>query len=442
MPIPDQDGASAAMIPGFAYHIVTEAVAGAVPIGRNSPQKTPFGLYAEQLSGTAFTAPRAENRRSWLYRLRPTAQHEAYRPYAGAHRFASAPFMDMPPSPNRLRWDPLPMPSEPVDFLDGIVTYCGNGDIAAAVGFAVHLYACNRPMDGRAFFNADGEMLIVPQQGALRITTELGRFDVAPQQVALIPRGVRFQVSLLDESARGYICENYGALFRLPELGPIGANGLANARDFETPVAWFEDVDASFELIQKFQGSLWSTTLPHSPFDVVGWHGNLAPCRYDLRRFNTINTVSYDHPDPSIFTVLTSPSDTSGVANCDFVIFPPRWMVAEDTFRPPWFHRNVMSEFMGLVAGVYDAKAGGFAPGGASLHNQMASHGPDRSSYETAISASLAPHKIDATMAFMFEGRLPFRPTHFAAEADFAQRDYDACWSGFAKARLPVQGDD
>ncbi|MEC9016385.1 MAG: homogentisate 1,2-dioxygenase [Pseudomonadota bacterium] len=429
-------------MPGFANHFVTEAVAGAVPVGRNSPQSTPFGLYAEQLSGTAFTAPRADNRRSWLYRLRPTAQHEAYRPYAGAHRFASAPFMDMPPSPNRLRWDPLPMPSDPVDFLDGIVTYCGNGDIAAAVGFAVHLYACNRPMDGRAFFNADGEMLIVPQQGALRITTELGRFDVAPQQVALIPRGVRFQVSLLDESARGYICENYGALFRLPELGPIGANGLANARDFETPVAWFEDVDAPFELIQKFQGGLWSTTLPHSPFDVVGWHGNLAPCRYDLRRFNTINTVSYDHPDPSIFTVLTSPSDTSGVANCDFVIFPPRWMVAEDTFRPPWFHRNVMSEFMGLVTGAYDAKAGGFAPGGASLHNQMASHGPDRTSYENAVAASLAPHKIDATMAFMFEGRFPFRPTRFAAEADFAQRDYDACWSGFAKARLPVQGDD
>lgn len=442
MPIPDRDGAAAAMIPGFANHVVTEAVPGAVPIGRNSPQRTPFDLYAEQLSGTAFTAPRADNRRSWLYRLRPTAQHGAYRPYAGAHHFASAPFTDLPPSPNRLRWNPLPMPAEPIDFLDGIVTYCGNGDIAASVGFAVHLYACNAPMDGRAFFNADGEMMLVPQQGALRITTELGQFDVVPQQVALIPRGVRFQVSPLDASARGYICENYGALFRLPELGPIGANGLANARDFETPIAWFEDVDASFELIQKFQGSLWTTALQHSPFDVVGWHGNLAPCRYDLRRFNTINTVSYDHPDPSIFTVLTSPSDTPGIANCDFVIFPPRWMVAEDTFRPPWFHRNVMSEFMGLVAGVYDAKAGGFAPGGASLHNQMASHGPDRTSYEAAISASLAPHKIDATMAFMFEGRLPFRPTRFAAEAHFAQRDYDACWSGFAKARLPAQGDN
>ncbi|MCC4251348.1 homogentisate 1,2-dioxygenase [Sphingobium naphthae] len=428
-------------MPGFANHFVTEAVADAVPIGRNSPQSTPFGLYSEQLSGTAFTAPRADNRRSWLYRLRPTAQHRAYAPYAGASRLATAPFTDLPPSPNRLRWDPLPMPQDPTDFLDGLVTYGGNGDVAASVGFAVHLYACNRPMQRRAFFNADGEMLIVPQQGTLRLTTEMGRIDLAPQQVALVPRGVRFRVAPQEGEARGYVCENYGAPFRLPELGPIGANGLANVRDFETPVAWFEDVDQPVELIQKFQGGLWSTSLPHSPFDVVGWHGNLAPCRYDLRRFNTINTVSYDHPDPSIFTVLTSPSDMPGVANCDFVIFPPRWMVAEDTFRPPWFHRNVMSEFMGLITGVYDAKAGGFAPGGASLHNQMASHGPDRASYDAAIAAPLAPHKIDATMAFMFEGRFPLRPTRTAAEADFAQRDYDECWSGFRKARLP-DGED
>ena len=430
-----------AMMPGFANHFVTEAVADAVPIGRNSPQSTPFGLYSEQLSGTAFTAPRADNRRSWLYRLRPTAQHRAYAPYAGASRLATAPFTDLPPSPNRLRWDPLPMPQDPTDFLDGLVTYGGNGDVAASVGFAVHLYACNRPMQRRAFFNADGEMLIVPQQGTLRLTTEMGRIDLAPQQVALVPRGVRFRVAPQEGEARGYVCENYGAPFRLPELGPIGANGLANVRDFETPVAWFEDVDQPVELIQKFQGGLWSTSLPHSPFDVVGWHGNLAPCRYDLRRFNTINTVSYDHPDPSIFTVLTSPSDMPGVANCDFVIFPPRWMVAEHTFRPPWFHRNVMSEFMGLITGVYDAKAGGFAPGGASLHNQMASHGPDRASYDAAIAAPLAPHKIDATMAFMFEGRFPLRPTRTAAEADFAQRDYDECWSGFRKARLP-DGED
>ena len=286
-------------------------------------------------------------------------------------------------------------------------------------------------MQDRAFFNADGEMLILPQEGAIRLITELGRFEVTPLQIALIPRGLRFRVELLDPVARGYVCENYGAAFRLPDLGPIGSNGLANPRDFETPVAWFEDVDAPVDLIQKFQGQFWSTRLPHSPFDVVAWHGNLAPCRYDLRRFNTINTVSYDHPDPSIFTVLTSPSDTPGTANCDFVIFPPRWMVAEDTFRPPWFHRNIMSEFMGLITGAYDAKAGGFAPGGASLHNQMASHGPDRASYEAGITAPLAPHKIDATMAFMFETRFPFSPTPFAAQAPFAQPDYDHCWDGF-----------
>ena len=433
--------ASDNMMTGFANHFATQAVPGALPVGCNSPQKVPFGLYAEQLSGTAFTAPRAENRRSWLYRLRPTAQHGTYRPWQGAGQFRSAPFTDLPPSPNRLRWDPLPIPTDPTDFLDGLVTYCGNGDVAAGTGQGVHLYTCNRSMQDRAFFNADGEMLIVPQEGAIRLVTELGRFDVTPLQIALIPRGLRFRVELLGPVARGYVCENYGAAFRLPDLGPIGSNGLANPRDFETPVAWFEDVDAPVDLIQKFQGQLWSTRLPHSPFDVVAWHGNLAPCRYDLRRFNTINTVSFDHPDPSIFTVLTSPSDTPGTANCDFVIFPPRWMVAEDTFRPPWFHRNIMSEFMGLITGAYDAKAGGFAPGGASLHNQMASHGPDRASYEAGISAPLAPHKIEATMAFMFESRFPFRPTNFAAQAPFAQPDYDQCWDGFRKAQLPTDKD-
>lgn len=427
----------ARMMPGFGNHFATEAVEGALPVGCNSPQTVPFGLYAEQLSGSAFTAPRAENRRSWLYRLRPTAQHPPYKPYAQPSDLRSGPFDEHPASPNRHRWDPLPMPSDPTDFVDGLVTYCGNGAVEAGVGIGVHLYACNRSMTGRAFFNADGELLIVPQEGGIELVTEMGRFDVHPQQIAVVPRGVRFCVNLLDGAARGYVCENYGALFRLPELGPIGSNGLANPRDFETPQAWFEDSDAPGELVQKFQGRLWKTDLPHSPFDVVAWHGNLVPYRYDLRCFNTINTVSYDHPDPSIFTVLTSPSDTPGTANCDFVIFPPRWMVAEDTFRPPWFHRNVMSEFMGLITGVYDAKAGGFAPGGASLHNQMASHGPDRTSYEAAISSDLVPHKIERTMAFMFESRFMFRPTRFAAEAPFAQSDYDTCWDGFRKAQVP-----
>jgi homogentisate 1,2-dioxygenase len=424
-------------LPGFGNHVSTEAVAGALPIGRNSPQRPPHGLYAEQLSGTAFTAPRSENRRSWLYRLRPTAQHPAFTPYDGARLLRTAPFDDAPPSPNRLRWDPLPLPTEPTDWLDGLVSYGGTGNVAEQSGVGIHCYAANADMD-RAFFDADGELLIVPQAGALQIETELGRLDVAPLQIALIPRGVRFRVRLTDGEARGFVLENYGALLRLPDLGPIGANGLANPRDFETPVAWFEDVDQPTQVVQKFQGGLWQTTLDHSPFDVVAWHGNLAPCRYDLTRFNTINTVSFDHPDPSIFTVLTSPSDTPGTANCDFVIFPPRWMVAEDTFRPPWFHRNVMSEFMGLIAGAYDAKeGGGFVPGGASLHNQMNGHGPDQAAYEKASTAELKPVKIDGTMAFMFETRHVVRTTEWATNSPTMQLDYDDVWTGFPKARLP-----
>ena len=417
--------------PGFGNHVSTEAVPGALPIGQNSPQRAPYGLYAEQLSGSAFTAPRAENRRSWLYRMRPAANHPPFVPYAKPTLIRSRPFDEAPATPNRLRWDPLPLPGAPTDFVDGLVSFAGNA------GVGVHLYAANRSMEGRAFFDADGELLIVPQDGRLRIVTELGLIEIEPLQIALIPRGVRFSVELPDGHARGYVCENAGHAFRLPDLGPIGSNGLANVRDFETPAAWYEDIDAPTELIQKFHGALWTTRLDHSPFDVVAWHGNLAPCRYDLRRFNTINTVSYDHPDPSIFTVLTSPSDTPGTANCDFVIFPPRWMVAEGTFRPPWFHRNVMSEYMGLITGSYDAKAGGFAPGGGSLHNQMSGHGPDQASYDAAIQANLKPHKIDKTMAFMFESRNVLRPTRFALESPLMQLDYDDCWSGFTKAELP-----
>jgi|TARA_R100000501_G_scaffold17911_1_gene34615 homogentisate 1,2-dioxygenase len=423
------------MLTGFGNHHASEAIEGALPVGRNSPQEVPFGLYAEQLSGTAFTAPRHENLRSWLYRMRPSASHGAYTPYLGAERLASGPFTEARVSPNRLRWDPIETVGG--DFVDSLTSYAGSGTPDAQHGLAVHHYGTDRDMKDRAFVNADGEMLIVPRAGRLSIRTEFGVLDVEPLQIAVIPRGARFSVSLPDGKAQGYICENYGAPFRLPELGPIGSNGLANARDFESPEAEFEDRDVPYEIVQKYLGGLWTVTLDHSPFDVVAWHGNLAPYRYDLRRFNTMGTVSYDHPDPSIFTVLTSPSDTEGTANCDFVIFPPRWMVAEDTFRPPWFHRNIMSEFMGLIHGDYDAKSGGFAPGGASLHNMMSGHGPDAESYRKAVAKDLVPEKIDDTMAFMFESRYPFRPTAWAMETPLLQPDYDACWDGFSKARLP-----
>jgi homogentisate 1,2-dioxygenase len=422
---------------GFGSHFATEAVAGALPQGRNSPQRPAFGLYAEQLSGTAFTAPRHENRRSWLYRMRPSAEHPPYRPYEGAQHFTATSLHD-PLPPNRLRWNPLEMPNQPVDLIDGMATMMANGGPEALSGCAVHIYRATKDMAHRCFFNADGEMLFIPEQGRLTLYTEMGRIDVTPGEVALVPRGVRFRAALPDGRARGYVAENHGALFRLPELGPIGSNGLANLRDFLTPVAQYEDAEGEVELVQKYLGRLWTTTLDHSPLDVVAWHGNLAPWKYELARFNTIGTVSFDHPDPSILTVLTSPTDTAGRANADFVIFPPRWMVAEDTFRPPWFHRNVMSECMGVIHGAYDAKAEGFAPGGLSLHNLMSGHGPDVASWKAASEAPLKPHKIEGTMAFMVESCWPFRPTAFALEADALQRDYDSAWGGFPKAVLPT----
>ena len=422
---------------GFGNHFATEAIPGALPVGRNSPQKPAFGLYTEQLSGTAFTAPRHENRRTWLYRLRPSAAHPAFMRYEGAERFAPG-LSKSPLAPNRLRWRPLEEATD-ADWLDSLTTMVVAGDgPRTQAGVAMHLYHATRDMTDRAFASADGELLILPEQGALLLLTEMGRIDLAPGQVAVIPRGVRFRVELPDGPARGYVAENHGQPFRLPDLGPIGSNGLANPRDFETPVAWFEDREGDFALIQKFEGALWQTQLGRSPLDVVAWHGNYAPYRYDLKHFNAIGTVSFDHPDPSIFTVLTSPSNVPGRANADFVIFPPRWMVGEHTFRPPYFHRNIMNEYMGLIFGVYDAKAEGFLPGGASLHNCMSGHGPDAATFEQASGAELQPRYLADTLAFMFETRSVLRPTKFAMDAPQRQRDYQTCWQGLRKNFSPA----
>jgi len=419
---------------GFGGHFESEAVDGALPKGRNSPQRPAFGLYAEQLSGSAFTAPRQENRRSWLYRMRPTADHRPFNAYEGAPLFGAPP-AGAALAPNRLRWDaPADLPADK-DFVDGLVTMLNARVAEDLEGCSVHLYRAQRSMERRVFVDADGELLIIPQQGAIELWTELGRLEVGPGDIAIVPRGMKFRVRLLDGESKGYVGENYGHPFRLPELGPIGANGLANPRDFEAPVAAYEDSDETTEVVQKYLGELWTTTLDHSPLDVVAWHGNYVPFRYDLERFNVMGTVSFDHPDPSIFTVLTSPSNVPGRANADFVIFPPRWMVAEDTFRPPWFHRNVMSEAMGLIYGAYDAKADGFAPGGLSLHNLMSGHGPDLDSWKKASAADLKPAKIENTLAFMVETCWPYRPTQFAL--DRSQPDYDSAWTGFPKAKLP-----
>jgi homogentisate 1,2-dioxygenase len=413
---------------GFGGEFATEALPGALPIGRNSPQRCPYGLYAEQWSGTAFTVPRHDSRRSWLYRIRPAAVHGAFRPLPPRSLVGS--FESAAISPNRLRWAPLPIPTtDSLDFVDGLFTVAGTGSAAAHSGCAIHWYVANRPMSNRYFYDADAELLVVPQQGRLRVLTELGILEIEPLQIAVLPRGLRFQVELPDGSARGYVCENFGAPLRLPDLGPIGSNGLAHARDFQAPVAWYEDRAGEFELIARFGGSLWSAPIDHSPLDVVAWHGTNVPYQYDLRRFNTIGSISYDHPDPSIFLVLQSRCDTPGVDNLDFVIFPPRWLVMTDTFRPPWFHRNVASEFLGLIEGEYDARQGGFLPGGASLHNCMSGHGPDQASFEKALGADTSrPEYLAATMAFMFETRGVLCPTPGALGLAQLERGYDQCW--------------
>ena len=416
---------------GFGNEFATEAVAGALPQGQNAPQKAPLGLYTEQLSGTAFTAPRATNRRTWTYRIRPSVTHKPFSE-TDSGLLRSGPFNELPTPPNQMRWNPIPMPEKKTDFVAGIVTLGGSGDPALQIGVGIHLYAANASMKNRYFYNADGEMLIVPQQGKLAIHTELGILDVAPGEICVVPRGMKMRVDL-EGPSRGYICENYGLTFRLPDLGPIGANGLANPRDFLAPVAAYEDREGDFRIVGKFLGRLWEAEIDHSPLDVVAWHGNYAPYKYDLARYNCINTVSFDHPDPSIYTVMTSPSLLPGTANADFVIFPPRWLVAEHTFRPPWFHRNMMNEFMGLVFGEYDAKAEGFLPGGASLHNCMSGHGPDADTWEKASHAELKPVKLDHTLAFMFETGLPVRPTKFALETKILQHEYYECWQGLKK---------
>ncbi|WP_426114272.1 homogentisate 1,2-dioxygenase [Pseudomonas sp. DSP3-2-2] len=413
---------------GFGNQFSSEALPGALPVGQNSPQKHARGLYAELLSGTAFTVPRAEARRTWLYRIKPSASHPRYERLE--QQIDGREMGQI--TPNRLRWNAFDLPTQPTDFIDGLHVMASTASAEQADGVSIYNYVVNASMQ-RAFFNADGEWLIVPQLGRLRIVTELGLLDVEPQEIVVLPRGMKFSVQLLDDCARGYVCENHGSALRLPDLGPIGSNGLANSRDFQVPVAWFDDRDEPTLLVQKFLGELWGTQLDHSPFDVVGWHGNNVPYKYDLRRFNTIGTVSFDHPDPSIFTVLTAPGAVHGQANIDFVIFPPRWMVAENTFRPPWFHRNLMNEFMGLIDGAYDAKAEGFMPGGASLHNCMSAHGPDNATAEKAVATLLQPHKIENTMAFMFETGKVLRPSRFALECPQLQPDYDACWTGMAK---------
>ena len=427
---------------GFGNEFETEALPGALPEGQNSPQRCPYGLYAEQLSGSPFTAPRCSNERSWLYRMRPSVQH--------AGRFARISMPNWKTAPNiidhglplgPLRWGPPPIPDEPLTFLTGMRTMTTAGDVNTQTGMATHIYQVTADMTDDYFYNADGELLIAPQTGELDIATELGCIAIGPGEIAVIPRGVKFKVARGDGPARGYVCENYGAKFTLPERGPIGANCLANRRDFETPVASFEEKEIPCRVTIKWCGGFHRAEIGHSPLDVVAWHGNYAPYKYDLRRFAPVGAVLSDHPDPSIFTVLTAPSGEAGAANVDFVIFPERWLVAEHSFRPPWYHVNIMSEFMGLIYGRYDAKAEGFEPGGVSLHNCMLPHGPDKQAFDAASFGELTPHKLTGTLAFMFETRYPQHVTEYAARLPTLQSDYIDCWRGLKKHFDPKRRD-
>ena len=418
---------------GFGNGFETEALPGALPIGRNSPQNCAYGLYAEQLSGSPFTAPRASNERSWLYRIQPSVRHFSQYRKTDARLWRTAPTREsaLPIAP--LRWSPIPFPATPQTLIEGMHTITTAGDADARAGMAAHIYLATASMNDAYLQNADGEMLFAPQDGGLRFRTEFGIIDAQPGTIVIIPRGVKFAADLLAGPSRGYVCENYGGQFTLPERGPIGANCLANPRDFETPVAAYEDREAACTLTVKWGGDLYVTDLAHSPLDVVAWHGNYAPYRYDLRRFSPVGPLLFDHADPSIFTVLTAPSATPGTANVDFVIFPDRWLVAENTFRPPWYHLNIMSEFMGLIYGAYDAKPQGFIPGGFSLHNCMLPHGPDTEAFAGASAATLAPRKLEGTMAFMFETFLPQHVTAYAAALPERQEGYAACWKGLKR---------
>jgi homogentisate 1,2-dioxygenase len=421
---------------GFGNQLATEALAGALPIGQSNPREPAFGLYTEEINGTAFTAPRAESRRSWTYRIRPSASHKPFRRVLNG-LLRSAPLQEAPAPPNQLRWQPLPIPSEPTDFVAGIVTFGANGDPAQQVGAALHMYAANASMTDRFFYDADGELLLVPQQGALTVRTELGVLGVQPGEICVVPRGIKFRVELPDGAARGYLCENYGAHFRLPELGPIGTNGLANARDFLAPVAAYEDRDGDLRIVAKFLGNLWEAEIDHSPLDIVAWHGNYTPYKYDLARFNCINTVTYDHPDPSIYCVLAAPSAIPGTSNIEFAVIGDRWSVARDTFRPPPFHRNVCSEFVGLVHGQYIGKGDAFKPGSASLHNCMAGHGPDVDAFERGRAAGEEPQYLANTLTVVFETQLVIQPTQFALETELLERDYYRHWQGLRRRFTP-----
>ena len=419
---------------GFANAFESEALPDALPRDQNSPRLSAYGLYAEQINATGFVARREHNRRSWVYRIRPAAQHSKLEPLD--HPTYRQDFDLDNPEPNLSGWAPLPMPDSPTDFVDGIYTLGGSGGAEVRRGFAVHLYVANRSMENRSFYNADGEMLLVPQQGKLTLQTESGVLDVDPGMVAIIPRGLKFSVLLREDHARGYIGEVFGRSFHLPERGPVGANGLADSRHFRAPVAYHENrLVPGYSITAKFCGKLFGATQDYSPYDVVAWHGDYTPYVYELRHFSPVINGRMDHADPSIFSVLTAPLDEEGANNLDFVFFPPRWDVSEGTFRPPFFHRNAVTEINGIIRDPAGYKAP-FYSGGCFITPAMTAHGIRAGGVEGFLSmsdeAADRPHRFrDNSMWFQFETVLPFYLTSWAKKAGQRIDDWHHIWGTY-----------
>ena len=416
---------------GFGNVLESETIPGTLPQGRNNPKT--ISLYTEQLSGSAFTQPRNLNLHTWLYRTQPSVVHNAQNPFQYGDFFGGG---EDPTQgvldPNAMRWSPFLSDDDASSshtFATGMHLLGSSGDPTTKSGLAIYVYLCRQDMKDSYMYNSDGDFLIVPQEGTLDVSTELGRLSVKPREIAVIPRGIVFSV---NGNGRGYVLEIYKGHFVLPELGPIGSNGLANARDVQYPVAWTEapfSKGTPATLYNKFGSRLWHKSITTTPFNVVAWHGNYLPFKYDLKNFCAVNSVTYDHLDPSIYTVLTCAGDEPGTALCDFVIFPPRWMSTDsNTFRPPWFHRNTMTEFMGLIQGGYDAKKG-FEAGGASLHSCMTPHGPDAVTYDKAVADPCdKPTYFSGGLAFMFETSHMLRLSKYALDHACRDVDYSKCW--------------
>ncbi|KAH9874017.1 hypothetical protein IAQ61_004645 [Plenodomus lingam] len=375
---------------GWGNRHQSEVIPGTLPVAQNNPQEVRFGLYTEGITYSAFAAPRAHNYSTYMYRCRPAAAHNGYVPFESKSNIQNC-FLSLNPKvatlPEQAEWRPFPLPKEEekIDFANGLHTLAGSGDPNIREGLALYVYMINSSMERRAFCNADGDFLICAQLGTLDIVTEMGKIFLQPGEICVIQRGIRFCMNLAPDTkvARGYITEVWGSMWELPDLGPLGGHGLANPRDFLYPVAAIDDnLHVDWQIVNKINGELVAIQQDHSPFDLVAWHGNVVPYKYDLTKFSSQNSTSIDHTDPSIFTVLTAKSRDPLTPLADFLWFGPRWDVATNTFRLPYFHRNSASEFLACLYGQGLGRSDDFQPGGGSFEGGHTPHGGFHEGYQ------------------------------------------------------------